>query len=130
MNRQETAQKILGFCKDRYPEINWEQTSYEQSHRIWGKVDGIHVRIDVVGSQVELEPYVVCGLIYASISSIKTWDAHFKIWLDKKESQFVTTPKYDFSRKRPLPDLFVKAKEILSSIFDFIEIEIQSQVTL
>ena len=129
MNKQETSQKILDFCQDRYPEISWEQSSYEQSHRIWGKADGIHVRIDVVGSQIELEPHVVCGLIYASVSSTKTWDAHFKIWLDKKESQFITTPKNHFYRKRPLPDLFIKAKEILSSIFEFIETKIQTEVT-
>ena len=125
MNRQETAQKIFNFCQDRYPEINWEQTSYtDLTSRIWGKTNGIDIGIEIIGTR--LESHVVLGDVSAFISSTERWSGSFKIWLDRKESQF------SFKSKRELDtstDLFVKAKEILSSIFDFIENEIQTEVT-
>ncbi|BBG58060.1 hypothetical protein [uncultured phage] len=126
MNRQETTQKIFNFCQNRYPEINWEQTSYtDLTSRIWSKTDGIGISIEIIGTQ--LESHVVLGDVSAFISSTERWSGSFKIWLDRKESQF------SFKSKRELDtstDLFVKAKEILSRIFDFIEIEIQTEVTL
>lgn len=126
MNKQKTAQKILDFCKDRYPEINWEQTNYiESTICIWGKTNGIGISIEIIGTQ--LESHVVLGDVSAFISSTERWSGSFKIWLDRKESQF------SFKSKRELDtstDLFIKAKEILSSIFEFIEHEIQTEVTL
>ena len=126
MNKQKTAQKILDFCKDRYPEINWEQTNYiESTTCIWGKTNGIGISIEIIG--IQLKSHVVLGDISAFISSTERWSGSFKIWLDRKESQF------SFRSKRELgtsTDLFIKAKEILSSIFDFIENEIQTEVTL
>jgi hypothetical protein len=125
MSKQETAQKILEFCKDRYPEINWKQTNYIKSTiRIWGKTNGIGISIEIIGTQ--LESYAVLGDVSALISEAR-WSGSFKIWLDKKESQF------SFKSKRELDmstDLFIKAKEILSSIFEFIETKIQTEVTL
>lgn len=126
MNRQEATQKILDFCKDRYPEINWEQTNYtDLTSRIWGKTDGIGISIEIIGTR--LESHVVLGDISAFISSTERWTGSFKIWLDRKESQFSFKSKREFDTST---DLFVKAKEILSSIFEFIEIEIQTEVTL
>lgn len=126
MNRQETTQKIFNFCQNRYPEINWEQTSYtDLTSRIWGKTDGIGISIEIIGTR--LESHVVLGDISAFISSTERWTGSFKIWLDRKESQFSFKSKKEFDTST---DLFVKAKEILSSIFEFIETEIQSQVTL
>jgi hypothetical protein len=126
MNKQETAQKILDFCQDRYPEINWKQTNYIKSTiRIWGKTNGIGISIEIIGTQ--LESYAVLGDVSAFISSTKRWSGSFKIWLDRKESQF------SFKSKRELDastDSFIKAKEILSSIFEFIEDKIQTEVTL
>ena len=126
MNRQETTQKIFNFCQNRYPEINWEQTSYtDLTSRIWSKTDGIGISIEIIGTQ--LESHVVLGDVSAFISSTERWSGSFKIWLDRKESQF------SFKSKRELDtstDLFIKAKEILSSIFEFIEHEIQTEVTL
>ena len=125
MNKQETAQKILEFCKDRYPEINWKQTNHIKSTiRIWGKTNGIDISIEIIGTR--LESHVVLGDVSAFISEAR-WSGSFKIWLDRKESQF------SFKSKRELDtstDLFIKAKEILSSIFEFIETEIQTEVTL
>jgi hypothetical protein len=125
MSKQETAQKILEFCKDRYSEINWKQTNYIKSTiRIWGKTNGIGISIEIIGTQ--LESYAVLGDVSALISEAR-WSGSFKIWLDKKESQF------SFKSKRELDmstDLFIKAKEILSSIFEFIETKIQTEVTL
>ena len=125
MSKQETAQKILEFCKDRYPEINWKQKNYIKSTiRIWGKTNGIGISIEIIGTQ--LESYAVLGDVSALISEAR-WSGSFKIWLDKKESQF------SFKSKRELDmstDLFIKAKEILSSIFEFIETKIQTEVTL
>ena len=126
MNKQETTQKILDFCQDRYPEIDWKQTNHIKSTiRIWGKTTGIGISIEIIGTR--LESYVVLGDVSAFISSTERWSGSFKIWLDRKESQFSFKSKKEFDTST---DLFVKAKEILSSIFDFIEIEIQSQVTL
>lgn len=126
MNRQETTQKILDFCKDRYPEINWEQTNYtDLTSRIWGKTDGIGISIEIIGTR--LESHVVSGDISAFISSTERWTGSFKIWLDRKESQFSFKSKREFDTST---DLFVKAKEILSSIFEFIETKIQTEVTL
>jgi hypothetical protein len=126
MNKQETAQKILDFCKDRYPEINWEQTNHIKSTiRIWGKTTGIGISIEIIGTR--LESHVVLGDVSVFISSIERWSGSFKIWLDRKESLF------SFKSKRELDtstDLFIKAKDILSSIFEFIETEIQTEVTL
>lgn len=126
MNKQETAQKILDFCKDRYPEINWKQTNHIKSTiRIWGKTNGIGVSIEIIGTR--LESYAVLGDVSAFISSTERWSGSFKIWLDRKESQF------SFKSKRELDvstDLFIKAKDILSSIFEFIETEMQTEVTL
>jgi hypothetical protein len=68
----------------------------------------------------------VLGDVSALISEAR-WSGSFKIWLDKKESQF------SFKSRRELDaptDLFIKAKEILSSIFEFIETKIQTEVTL
>jgi hypothetical protein len=125
MSKQETAQKILEFCKDRYPEINWKQTNYIKSTiRIWGKTNGIGISIEIIGTQ--LESYAVLANVSALISEAR-WSGSFKIWLDKKESQF------SFKSRRELDmstDLFIKAKEILSSIFEFIETKIQTEVTL
>jgi hypothetical protein len=126
MNKQETAQKILDFCKNRYPKINWKQTNHIKSTiRIWGKTNGIDISIEIIGTR--LESYVVLGYVITFISSTERWAGSFKIWLDRKESQF------SFKSKRELDtstDLFIKAKEILSSIFEFIETEIQTEVTL
>ena len=126
MNKQETTQKIFNFCKDRYPEIKWEQINYtDLTSRIWGKTTGIDIGIEIIGTQ--LESHVVLGDISAFISSAERWTGSFKIWLDRKESQF------SFKSKRELDaptDLFVKAKKILSGIFEFIENEIQTEVTL
>ena len=125
MNRQETAQKILDFCKDRYPEINWEQTNYiESTICIWGKTNGIGISIEIIGTQ--LKSHVVLGDVSAFIS-IERWFGSFKIWLDRKESQFSFKSKKEFDTPT---DLFVKAKDILSSIFEFIENEIQTEATL
>jgi len=125
MSKQETAQKILEFCKDHYPEINWKQTNHIKSTiRIWGKADGIGISIEIIGTQ--LESYAVLGDVSALISEAR-WSGSFKIWLDKKESQF------SFKSRRELDmsaDLFIKAKEILSNIFEFIETKIQGKVTL
>ena len=126
MNKQETAQKILDFCQDRYPEINWEQANYTDStSRIWGKTAGIGISIEIIGTQSK--SHVVLGDVSVFISSAERWTGSFKIWLDRKESQFSFKSKREFDTST---DLFVKAKGILSSIFDFIETEIQSQVTL
>ena len=126
MNKQETAQKILEFCKDRYPKIDWKQTNYIKSTIcIWGKTNGISISIEIIGTR--LESHVVLGDVSAFISSTERWSGSFKIWLDRKESQF------SFKSKRELDtstDLFIKAKDILSSIFEFIETEIQTEVTL
>jgi hypothetical protein len=125
MSKQETAQKILEFCKDRYPEINWKQTNHVKSTiRIWGKTNGIGISIEIIGTR--LKSHVVLGDVSALISEAR-WSGSFKIWLDKKESQF------SFKSKRELDmstDLFIKAKKILSSIFEFIETKIQTEVTL
>lgn len=126
MNKQETAQKIFNFCKDRYPEIKWEQTNYtDLTSRIWGKTTGIDIGIEIIGTQ--LESHVVLGDISAFISSAERWTGSFKIWLDRKESQFSFKSKKELDTST---NLFIEAKEILSSIFDFIEDEIQSEVTL
>ena len=126
MNRQEATQKIFNFCQNRYPEINWEQTSYtDLTSRIWGKIDGIGISIEIIGTQ--LESHVVLGDISAFISGTERWSGSFKIWLGRKESQFSFKSKKEFDMST---NLFIKAKEILSSIFDFIETEIQTEVTL
>jgi len=126
MNITETTQKIFNFCKDRYSEINWEQINYtDLTSRIWGETTGIDIGIEIIGTR--LESHVVLGDISAFISSTEIWTGSFKIWLDRTGTQFSFKSKKEFDTST---DLFVKAKEILSSIFDFIEIEIQSQVTL
>lgn len=125
MNKQETAQKILNFCKDRYSEINWEQTNHiESTICIWGKTTGVGISIEIIGTP--LESHVVLGDVSAFISSTERWAGSFKIWLDRKESQFSFKSKRKFDTST---DLFVKTKEILSSIFEFIETEIQTEVT-
>ena len=125
MNKQETAQKILDFCQESYPEINWEQANYTDStSRIWGKTTKISISIEIIGTPIE--SHVVLGDVIAFIPTGR-WAGSFKIWLDRKESQF------SFKSKRELDaptDLFVKAKKILSGIFEFIENEIQTEVTL
>ena len=125
MNKQETAQKILDFCKDRYPEINWKQTNHVNSTiRIRGKTNGIGISIEIIGTR--LESYVVLGDVSVFISESR-WSGSFKIWLDRKESQFSFKSKREFDTST---DLFIKAKDILLSIFQFIENEIQTEVTL
>ena len=125
MNKQKTAQKILDFCQESYPEINWEQANYTDStSRIWGKTTKISISIEIIGTPIE--SHVVLGDVIAFIPTGR-WAGSFKIWLDRKESQF------SFKSKRELDaptDLFVKAKKILSGIFEFIENEIQTEVTL
>ena len=125
MNKQETAQKILDFCQDRYPEISWKQTNHINSTiRIWGKTNKIGISVEIIGTR--LESYVALGDVSVFISSTERWSGSCKIWLDRKESQF------SFKSKRELDtstDLFIKAKDILSSIFEFIETEIQTEVT-
>lgn len=124
MNKQETAQKILDFCQDRYPEIDWKQTNYIKSTiRIWGKTTGIGISIETIGTR--LESHIVSGDVSAFIPSTERWSGSFKIWLDRKESQFSFKSKKEFDTST---DLFIKAKEILSSIFGFIETEIQTEV--
>jgi len=124
MNATETTQKILDFCKNHYPEINWKQGSYVGSTiRIWGKADKIDISIEVIGTQ--LKSHLVLGDASLIISSTERWNGSFKIWLDRKESQFSFVSKREF--KVPI---FIKDKEILSNIFEFIEAEIQPDVTL
>jgi hypothetical protein len=126
MNKQETAQKILEFCKDRYPEINWKQTNHIKSTiRIWGKADEIDISIEIIGTR--LKSHVVLGDVSAFISSTEQQTGSFKIWLDTKESQFSFKSRREFDAPT---DLFIKAKEILSNIFEFIETKIQGKVTL
>lgn len=126
MNKQKTAQKILDFCQESYPEINWEQTNYiESTICIWGKTNGIGISIEIIGTQ--LESHVVLGDVSAFISSTERWSGSFKIWLNRKESQFSFKSKREFDTST---DLFIKAKDILSNIFEFIETEIQIEVTL
>lgn len=126
MNKQETTQTILDFCQNRYPKINWEQTNYTDStSRIWGETTGIDIGIEIIGTR--LESHVVLGDISAFISSTEIWTGSFKIWLDRTGTQFSFKSKKEFDTST---DLFIEAKEILSSIFDFIEDEIQSEVTL
>jgi hypothetical protein len=125
MNKQETAQKILEFCKDRYPKIDWKQTNHIKSTIcIWGKTIGIGISIEIIGTR--LESHVVLGDVSVFISESR-WSGSFKIWLDRKESQFSFKSKREFDAPT---DLFIKAKDILSSIFDFIETEIQTEVIL
>lgn len=124
MNATETTQKILDFCKDHYPEITWKQESYMGSTiRIWGKADEIDISIMIIGTQ--LKNHVVLGDVGVIISYKKRWNGSFKIWLDRKESQFSYISKREFE----VP-IFIKAKEILSNIFEFIETEIQTEETL
>ena len=124
MNKQEIAQKILDFCKNRYPEINWEQTKYIKSAiHIRGKLNEIYINVEVSG----IKSHVVLGNISLIISSTERWTGSFKIWLEKKESQFHFKSKREFDSSI---DLFIKTKEMLSSIFEFIEHEIQTEVTL
>ena len=124
MNATETTQKILDFCKDHYPEINWKQESYVGlTIRIWGKADEINISIEIIGTQ--LKGHVVLGNVGVIISSTEQWNGSFKIWLDRKKSQFSYISKREFE----VP-IFIKAKEILSKIFKFIETEIQTEETL
>ena len=124
MNKQEIAQKILDFCKNRYPEINWEETKYIKSAiHIWGKLNEIYVNVEVIG----IKSHVVLGDVSLIISSTERWTGSFKIWLERKESQFSFKSKREFDSSI---NLFIKTKEILSSIFEFIEVEIQTEVTL
>ena len=122
MNKQEIAQKILDFCKNRYPEINWEETKYIKSAiHIWGKLNEIYVNVEVIG----IKSHVVLGDVSLIISSTERWTGSFKIWLERKESQFSFKSKREFDSSI---NLFIKTKEILSSIFEFIEVEIQTEV--
>ena len=124
MSKQEIAQKILDFCKNRYPEINWEETKYIRSAiHIRGKLNEIYVNVEVIG----INSHVVLGDVSLIISSTERWTGSFKIWLERKESQFSFKSKREFDS--PI-DLFIKTKEILSSIFEFIEVEIQTEVIL
>lgn len=126
MNTRQTSQKILDFCKDRYPEINWEQTNYTNStFHIWGKITEIDVSIETIGTL--LKSSVVLGEVSTFISSTERWSGSFKIWLDRKESQFSFKSKREFDTST---DLFIKPKDMLSSIFEFIKIQIQTEVTL
>ena len=126
MSKQETAQKIFNFCKDHYPEISWKQKNYIKSTiRIWGKADEIDISIEIIGTR--LKSHVVLGDVSAFISSTEQQNGSFKIWLDKKESQFSFKSRREFDAPT---DLFIKAKEILSNIFEFIETKIQGKVTL
>ena len=122
MSKQEIAQKILDFCKNRYPEISWEETKYIRSAiHIRGKLNEIYVNVEVIG----INSHVVLGDVSLIISSTERWTGSFKIWLERKESQF------SFKLKKELDtptDLFIKTKEILLSIFEFIETEIQTEV--
>lgn len=124
MSKQEIAQKILDFCKNRYPEISWEETKYIRSAiHIRGKLNEIYVNVEVIG----INSHVVLGDVSLIISSTERWTGSFKIWLERKESQFSFKSKREFNSSI---DLFVKTKEILSNIFEFIEDKIQSEVIL
>ena len=131
MDTRLVAEKLFKFCKEKYPDLKWDiksarkdSTYIKSTIRIWGKTNGIDISIEIIGTR--LESYAVSGDVSALISEAR-WSGSFKIWLDKKESQF------SFKSKRELDmstDLFIKAKEILSSIFEFIETKIQTEVTL
>jgi hypothetical protein len=125
MDIKQVTEKIFNFCKEKYPDLDWDiksarkdSTYIKSTIRIWGKTNGIDISIEIIGTR--LESYAVSGDVSALISEAR-WSGSFKIWLDKKESQF------SFKSKRELDmstDLFIKAKEILSSIFEFIETKI------
>jgi hypothetical protein len=125
MDTWQIAWKILEFCREQHPSLRWDiksarkdSTYIKSTIRIWGKTNGIDISIEIIGTR--LESYAVSGDVSALISEAR-WSGSFKIWLDKKESQF------SFKSKRELDmstDLFIKAKEILSSIFEFIETKI------
>ena len=113
MDTWQIAWKILEFCREQHPSLRWDiksarkdSTYIKSTIRIWGKTNGIDISIEIIGTQF--------------ISEAR-WSGSFKIWLDKKESQF------SFKSRRELDmstDLFIKAKKILSSIFEFIETKI------
>jgi len=141
MNKQETAQKILGFCQKTYPELKWSFTSLDRTQdMIYGyrpilnSINGIQIDIRVNsnnsyssdGSPSDFRNYIEGR---STISNLD-WEGSFLVWINDRKNSQISFKKSGTAKHEELNLWCEKGTQIMIDIFEFIKNEIQTEVTL
>ncbi len=141
MNKQETSQKIFNFCQKTYPEIKWSLTSLTKTqdmiygyHPILNSINGIQIDIKVNsnnsyssdGSPSDFRNYIDGRTTISNID----WEGSFLIWINNRKNSKISFKKSGTAKHGELNLWRKKGTRIMIDIYEFIETEIQTEVTL
>ena len=131
MDIQLVAEKILNFCKAKYPELDWSYSSKKCSKKGYpiASIIGSHplFKLELTIGKDWLEIESILG--YLSLQDIN-FRGCFLIQLNDNKDSELEFYRSDFNEKtKPLDEnnwnLCKKAKKMVREIFNFIEDEIQ-----
>ena len=140
MDIQLVAEKLLNFCKDRYPEIKWSLTSLSRTEdMIYGycpilnSINGIQIDIRVNsnyfyssdGSPSDFRNYIESR---STISNLD-WEGSFFVWINDRKNSKISFKKSRTAKHKELNLWRKKGTQIIIDIFEFIETKIQTEVT-
>lgn len=140
MDIQLVAEKLLNFCKDRYPEIKWSLTSLSRTQDmihgyrpILNSINGIGIDIRVNsndsyssnGSPSDFRNYIEGR---STISNLD-WEGSFLAWINDRKSNRLSFKKSGTAKYGELNLWRKKGTQIIIDIFEFIETKIQTEVT-
>lgn len=141
MNIAETTQKIFNFCQKTYPELNWSFTSLTKTQdmiygyrSILNSINGIQIDIKVNsnnsyssdGSPSDFRNYIEGR---STISNLD-WEGSFLVWINDRKNSKILFKKSGTAKYGELNLWRKKGTQIMIDIFEFIENEIQTEVTL
>jgi hypothetical protein len=121
MDTWQIAWKILEFCKDRYPEINWDiKSARKDSTCIYGSDSFIELKL-----WVHKEFEYILG--FSKISSPIVWLGTFHVWMNFEKDSDIDFTLYKTDKIWNEKDwvLSKQSRKIMLNIFNFILDEIQ-----
>jgi len=124
MDIQLVAEKLLNFCKDRYPELKWSFTSLSETEDLIYGYYPKSIWIDIKFTN-DFRNYIE-GL--STISNLD-WEGSFFVWINDRKNSKISFKKSGIAKHKELNLWRKKGTQIIIDIFEFIETKIQTEVT-
>lgn len=137
MDIQLVAEKLLNFCKDRYPEIKWSLTSLSKTENL---IYGYYPILNSIWIDIRVNSnnsYSSDGLPSdfrnyiegrSTISNLD-WEGSFFVWINDRKNSKISFKKSGIAKHKELNLWRKKGTQIIIDIFEFIETKIQTEVT-
>ena len=139
MNMTETTQKILDFCQANHPDLRWDDDSWTGQNGepcIYGckaffvglGITTIKIYIDIIShNSNNLQVNLIKG--YSTIDHL-AWEGVFTVWVNQKKNNEILFKGDGICQCKELNLWREKGTQVMIDIFEFIETEIQTEVTL